>query len=309
VIDSLVRIDGGVPPAPARPRLPEWARRSQTHFESLNLLKRGLRERKLHTVCEEARCPNIHECFQRGAATFMILGERCTRGCGFCSVQKLNPRKHAVQLDADEPANVARMAREMKLGYVVITSVNRDDLEDGGSHHFAETVREVRRALPEARVEVLTPDFCGNLDAVARVLDAGPHVFNHNMETAPRLYGRVRPQANYRQSLGVLGFARSYAAGVLTKSGFMVGLGETPDEVRTLLGDLRAAGTDVATIGQYLQPTRRNLPVAEFVTPRQFEEYREYGLALGFKAVFSGPLVRSSYMADLLSQEARREPC
>jgi lipoic acid synthetase len=309
VIDSLVQIGGGAEPAPARPRLPEWARRSKTHYESLNHLKRGLRELKLHTVCEEARCPNIHECFHSGAATFMILGERCTRGCGFCSVQKLNPRKHGVQLDANEPANVARMAREMKLGYVVITSVNRDDLEDGGSHHFAETVRQVRRALPQARVEVLTPDFCGDLDAVARVLDAGPHVFNHNMETAPRLYPRVRPQANYRQSLDVLGFARSRASGVLTKSGFMVGLGETPHEVRTLLRDLRAAGTDVATIGQYLQPTRRNLPVAEFVEPRQFEEYREYGRALGFKAVFSGPLVRSSYMADLLSQEARREPC
>lgn len=309
MIDSLVQIGGGAPPPPARPRLPEWARRSKTHFESLNHLKRGLRERKLHTVCEEARCPNIHECFHRGAATFMILGERCTRGCGFCSVQKLNPRKHDVRLDAQEPANVARMASEMKLGYVVITSVNRDDLLDGGSHHFAETVREVRRALPEARVEVLTPDFCGNLDAVARVLDAGPHVFNHNMETSPRLYPRVRPQANYRQSLDVLGFARSHAAGVLTKSGFMVGLGETPDEVHTLLRDLRAAGTDVATIGQYLQPTRRNLPVAEFVEPRQFEEYREYGLTLGFKAVFSGPLVRSSYMADLVSQEARRGPC
>jgi lipoic acid synthetase len=309
VIDSLVQIDGGAPLAPARPRLPEWARRSQTHFESLDLLKRGLRERKLHTVCEEARCPNIHECFHRGAATFMILGERCTRGCGFCSVQKLNPRKHDVRLDAGEPVNVARMAREMKLAYVVITSVNRDDLEDGGSYHFAETVRQVRRALPEARVEVLTPDFCGNLDAVGRVLDAGPHVFNHNVETAPRLYPRVRPQANYRQSLEVLGFARSYAAGVLTKSGFMVGLGETPDEVRALLRDLRAAGTDMATIGQYLQPTRRNLPVAEFVEPRQFEEYREFGLAIGFKAVFSGPLVRSSYMADLLRREARREPC
>ena len=306
MIDSLVQI-GGVPPA--RPRLPEWARRSKTHFESLNRLKRGLRDRKLHTVCEEARCPNIHECFHSGAATFMILGERCTRGCGFCSVQKLNPRKHAVQLDADEPANVARMAREMELRYVVITSVNRDDLADGGSQHFAETVREVRRALPQARVEVLTPDFCGNLEAVARVLDAVPHVFNHNMETAPRLYARVRPQANYRQSLDVLSFARSYAPGALTKSGFMVGLGETPDEVRTLLRDLRAAGTDIATIGQYLQPTRRNLPVVEFVEPRQFEAYREYGLDLGFKAVFSGPLVRSSYMADLVSREARREPC
>ena len=313
MIDSLVQIGGGSPAAPSRPRLPEWARRSKTHFESLNHLKRGLRELKLHTVCEEARCPNIHECFHRGAATFMILGERCTRGCGFCSVQKLNPRKHDVQLDAGEPANVARMAQEMKLRYVVITSVNRDDLKDGGSRHFAETVRQVRRALPEARVEVLTPDFCGDLDAVARILDAGPYVFNHNMETAPRLYSRVRPQADYRQSLGVLEFARRRAdhagTGVLTKSGFMVGLGETPDEVRTLLRDLRVAGTEVATIGQYLQPTRRNLAVAEFVTPPQFEEYREYGLSLGFKAVFSGPLVRSSYMADLVSEEAQREPC
>ena len=314
MIDSLVQIGSGAAPAPKRPRLPEWARRSKTHYESLNHLKRGLRELKLHTVCEEARCPNIHECFHRGAATFMILGERCTRGCGFCSVQKLSPRKHDVQLDIHEPRNVARMAREMKLRYVVITSVNRDDLEDGGSHHFAETVREVRQALPEARVEVLTPDFCGDHDAVARVLDAGPHVFNHNMETAPRLYSRVRPQADYRQSLEVLAFARAHAGDVLTKSGFMVGLGETADEVRTLLRDLRAAGTDVATIGQYLQPTRRNLPVAEFVEPRQFEEYREYGLALGFKAVFSGPLVRSSYMADLVSDgivahAAQREPC
>src|SRR4051794_4864650 len=299
-------MEKGAPPA-VRARLPEWARRSKTHFESLNHLKRGLRELKLHTVCEEARCPNIHECFHRGAATFMILGERCTRGCGFCSVQKLNPRKHTVELDVNEPANVARMAREMNLRYVVITSVNRDDLGDGGSRHFAETVREVRRALPEARVEVLTPDFCGDLDSVARVLDAGPHVFNHNMETAPRLYARVRPQADYRQSLDVLAFARRHSESVLTKSGFMVGLGETPEEVRTLLADLRAAGTDVATIGQYLQPTRRNLPVAEFVEPRQFEEYREYGLGLGFKAVFSGPLVRSSYMADLVSEEAQRE--
>ena len=198
------------------------------------------------------------------------------------------------------------MAARMNLRYVVITSVNRDDLPDGGSRHFAETVREVRKALPEARVEVLTPDFCGDLDAVARVLDAGPHVFNHNMETVPRLYPRVRPQAEYRQSLGVLAFARRYAEGVLTKSGFMVGLGERADEVTALLHDLHAAGTQIATIGQYLQPTRRNLPVEEFVEPRQFDEWRDYGLRLGFQAVFSGPLVRSSYMADLVSEEAQR---
>jgi len=297
----LVQIAGGREP---RPRLPEWARKSRTHFESLNRLKTGLRAKNLHTVCESARCPNIHECFHRGSATFMILGDRCTRGCGFCAVPKLNPRRHETLPDANEPANVARMAAEMALRYVVITSVNRDDLPDGGSHHFAETVRQVRRVLPLARVEVLTPDFCGDLDAVARVLDASPHVFNHNLETVPRLYARVRPQADYRQSLAVLEFARKAAPDVLTKSGFMVGLGETGDEVRTLLRDLRKAGTDVATIGQYLQPTRRNLPVTEYVEPAVFEGYREFGMALGFKMVFSGPLVRSSYMADEVSREA-----
>ncbi len=302
--ESLVQIG-----TPKGPRLPEWARKGRTHFESLNRLKSRLRGLQLHTVCESARCPNIHECFHRGAATFMILGNRCTRGCGFCSVPKGNPTKHDMRLDADEPAHVARMALELKLRYVVITSVNRDDLEDGGSHHFAETVRAVRAALPEARVEVLTPDFCGDMDAVARVLEAGPHVFNHNMETVPRLYPRVRPQAGYRQSLAVLEFARRYAPDTLTKSGLMVGLGETSREVEGLLADLRASGTDVATIGQYLQPTRRNLPVAEFVEPAQFEAYRQYGMRLGFRAVFSGPLVRSSYMADEVSQAARNPSC
>ena len=292
-----------------RPRLPEWARKPATHFESLNRLKSSLRALNLHTVCESARCPNIHECFHRGAATFMILGNYCTRGCGFCSVPKGNPAKRDMRLDPSEPANVARMAAEMRLSYVVITSVNRDDLEDGGSRHFAETVREVRRALPKARIEVLTPDFCGDCEAVARVLDAGPHVFNHNMETVPRLYARVRPQADYIQSLDVLKFARRKAPAVLTKSGFMVGLGETETEVRELLRDLRTAQTDVATIGQYLQPTRRNLPVAEFVEPRQFDAYRDYGLSLGFKAVFSGPLVRSSYMADEVNRTARESVC
>jgi len=198
------------------------------------------------------------------------------------------------------------MAARLNLRYVVITSVNRDDLADGGSGHFAQTVREVRRALPDARVEVLTPDFCGDCEAVARVLDAGPHVFNHNMETVERLYRRVRPQADYHQSLRVLNFARRHRPGVLTKSGFMVGLGESGDEVCELLRDLRAAGADVATIGQYLQPTRRNLPVAEYVEPAQFDAYRDFGLSIGFKMVFSGPLVRSSYMADHVSEQARR---
>ena len=297
---TLVQLECG----PRRPRLPDWARKPRTHFEAVHGLKRELRRLDLHTVCESARCPNLHECFSRSAATFMILGNRCTRACGFCAVPK-----GRVALDADEPANVARMAKSMKLRYVVITSVNRDDLPDGGSHHFAETVMAVRRALPEARVEVLTPDFRGDLDAVARVLEAGPHVFNHNVETVPRLYRRVRPQADYRQSLRVLEFAAGRGAHSLTKSGFMVGLGETPEEVEALLRDLRAAGTDIVTIGQYLQPTRRNLPVTAYVEPPQFEAYREYGLSLGFKMVFSGPLVRSSYVADLVNDEARRGPC
>ena len=289
---------------PPRPRLPEWARRPHTHFESLNRLKSGLRALNLHTVCESARCPNIHECFHRGAATFMILGNLCTRGCGFCSVPKGSPRIHDMRLDPAESANVARIAAEMNLRYVVITSVNRDDLPDGGSTHFAETVRAVRHALPNARIEVLTPDFNGDTGAVARVLDAEPHVFNHNMETVPRLYRRVRPQANYGQSLAVLRFARAHRPEVLTKSGFMVGLGETSEEVHQLLRDLRDQDVDVATIGQYLQPTRRNLPVAEYVAPDQFVLYRDFGISLGFKMVFSGPLVRSSYMADLVSEQA-----
>lgn len=289
---------------PRSPRLPEWARKNRTHFDSLHQLKTSLRALNLHTVCESARCPNIHECFHRGAATFMILGNRCTRGCGFCSVPKGNPAKHDMALDPAEPRNVARMAADMKLRYVVITSVNRDNLADGGSHHFSETVRALREALPDARVEVLTPDFCGDMDAVARVLDAGPHVFNHNMETVPRLYRRVRPQADYRQSLEVLAFARKHRPAALTKSGFMVGLGETEPEVFDLLRDLRAHDVDVATIGQYLQPTRRNLAVTEYVTPEQFERYRDFGLSIGFKMVFSGPLVRSSYMADQVNHEA-----
>jgi lipoic acid synthetase len=234
----------------------------------------------------------------------MILGNLCTRGCGFCSVPKGSAAKREFSLDPEEPLHVAEMAAEMRLRYVVITAVNRDDLEDGGSHHFAETVRRVRDALPKARIEVLTPDFEGNMDAVARVLDAGPHVYNHNMETVRRLYKRVRPQAKYQQSLDVLSFAKRYRPDALTKSGLMVGLGETAEEVQELLRDIHASGTDVATIGQYLQPTRRNLAVAEYVTPAGFDAYRDYGLSVGFKMVFSGPFVRSSYMADQVSEAA-----
>jgi lipoic acid synthetase len=287
------------------PRLPDWLRKSQTHFISVHDVKQDLRRHGLHTVCESARCPNIHDCFHRGTATFLILGNLCTRGCGFCSVPKGSPLKKEFTLDAGEPARVGRLAASMKLRYVVITSVNRDDLPDGGSAHFAETVRQVRQALPAARIEVLTPDFMGDRDAVARVLDAGPDVFNHNMETVERLYRRVRPQADYSRSLGVLAFARRHRPDILTKSGLMVGLGEEPAEVEKLLRDLRAADVAIATIGQYLQPTRRNLPVAGYITPAQFDAYRDYGLSIGFKMVFSGPLVRSSYMAESVEEQAR----
>ena len=296
---SLVQLGPPISPAPEA-RLPEWLRKGRTDFRALHDLKVELRRRKLHTVCESARCPNLHECFSRKAATFMILGNVCTRTCGFCAV----PQGEPGLLGPDEPYQVAEMAASMELRYVVITSVNRDDLPDGGSGHFAETIRQVKGTLPKAKVEVLTPDFRGDFEAVARVLDAGPDVFNHNMETVRRLYRRVRPQADYKQSLAVLARARRLAPEVMTKSGLMAGLGESREEVRQLLGDLREAGTDVATIGQYLQPKRRRLPVAEFIPPAMFDEYREYGESIGFRAVFSGPLVRSSYMAESIQAGA-----
>jgi lipoic acid synthetase len=298
-----------VPLVQIGPRLPEWLRKGFTHNPSVTALKRDLRRLHLHTVCESARCPNLHECFHRGTATFLILGNLCTRGCGFCSVPKGSPAKREFTLDPEEPANVARQAAAMNLRYVVLTSVNRDDLADGGSAHFAATVRSVRAALPEARIEVLTPDFCGDREAVARVLDAAPDVFNHNLETVARLYPRVRPQAGYRRSLAVLQFAKQRCPVALTKSGLMVGLGETPAEVEQLLLDLRRAEVDVVTIGQYLQPSRRNLPVAEYVRPEQFDAYRRLGLKMGFSMVFSGPLVRSSYMADQVADAAREASC
>lgn len=302
--EPLIQIEDAA--RPGRARLPGFLRKPVTRFEAVQHLKNDLRRLNLHTVCESARCPNIHECFSRRAATFMILGNVCTRGCTFCSVPKGSPAKREMSLDPNEPGHVAEMARAMDLRYVVITSVNRDDLDDGGSAHFAETVARVREALPEAQVEVLTPDFCGDRPAVARVLDAGPHVFNHNMETVARLYRAVRPQADYRQSLGVLRFGRAHAPGVLTKSGLMVGLGETEAEVDNLLEDLRSADVDVVTIGQYLQPTRRNRAVAEYVPPERYERWKQRGLALGFKMVFAGPFVRSSYMAELVNEQAQQ---
>jgi lipoic acid synthetase len=284
------------------PRLPEWLRKPRRNVEADHGLKRMLRERGLHTVCEEARCPNRNDCFARGAATFMILGDVCSRSCGFCSVK--TGRGPSIESLAGEPEQVAEAAALLSLRYVVITSVNRDELPDGGASHFARTIEAVRRRLPESLIEVLTPDFKGSTEALRVVLDAGPDTYNHNVETVPRLYRRVRPQADYRQSLDVLKRARGYAPGVLTKSGFMVGLGETRQEVELLLEDLRASDVDVVTVGQYLQPTRRHLPVEEYVHPDRFEQYREYGERLGFRAVFSGPLVRSSYMAEMVHERA-----
>lgn len=295
---SLIQIAPGV----RRPveRLPEWLRKPATAPQAVHDLKVEFRRLGLHTVCESARCPNLHECFSRRAATFMILGDICTRRCGFCAV----PQGRGSPLDPDEPKHVAEMAVRMKLRYVVITSVNRDELPDGGSAHFAATVAEVRQALPDAQVEVLTPDFLGDRAAVARVLDAGPDVFNHNMETVSRLYSRVRPQAIYERSLEVLAFAKRWRPEVLTKSGLMVGLGESETEVRDLLDDLHGAAVDVATIGQYLQPRRNRLAVERFVPPAVFDTYRRYGESIGLRKVFSGPLVRSSYMAEIVAEEA-----
>jgi len=285
------------PPGRALPRLPEWLRKPQRNSQADHDLKKLLRSRGLNTVCEEARCPNRHDCFSRGAATFMILGDVCSRSCGFCSVK--TGRGVDMALLENEPESVAESAAHLGLQYVVITSVNRDELPDGGACHFAKTILAVRRRLPVARIEVLTPDFKGDLDALATVLEARPDTFNHNVETVPRLYRRVRAQADYRQSLNVLANARRIST-ALTKSGFMVGLGETPDEVSALLEDLRDSDVDVVTIGQYLQPTLRHLPVEEYVHPEVFDSYREYGERLGFRAVFSGPLVRSSFMAEML---------
>jgi len=288
-------------------RLPQWLRKPETHFFSVQALKRTLRCYNLHTVCESARCPNLHECFHRGTATFLILGDVCTRGCRFCSISTSSLYKQTSPVDPDEPENVARVAAHMGLKHVVITSVSRDDLPDGGAEHFARTVISVRQAIPEARVEVLVPDFGGNKDAVASVLEAKPHIFNHNIETVPRLYPYVRPQANYRRSLEVLRFAKRSCSEVISKSGLMAGLGEKPDEVRQVLRDLRDVEVDIVTIGQYLRPSLRNLPVAEYIHPKRFDSYRAYGLQLGFRIVSSGPFVRSSYMAEVEASASMEE--
>ena len=279
---------------PASQRLPEWARKGSPLAPAARAVRVLLREKGLNTVCEEARCPNLGECFSRGTATFMLLGDLCTRRCGYCSVATGRPQPP----DAGEPDRVAEAAARLGLRHVVLTAVARDDLDDGGASHFAAAVRAVRRCLPGARVEVLVPDFRGDRPALASVLAAGPDVFNHNIETVPRLFPRVRPQGGYSRSLHMLAAAKALSPAQAVKSGLMVGLGETDDEIASVLGDLRAAGVDIVTIGQYLRPTRDHVPVERHVSPEGFAVLERQARALGFPTVYSGVFVRSSFNAE-----------
>ncbi len=274
-------------------RLPLYLKKPLGRPSELHRVKSILRQRGLHTVCEEARCPNMGECFTKPTATFMILGGVCTRSCGFCSVEK-HTAPQAV--DSNEPEKIAITVKELALRHVVITSVTRDDLPDGGARQFVRTMRAIRRHNPGVTVEVLTPDFGGNPDALKLVLMERPDVFNHNLETVRRLYPVVRPEADYERSLGVLQEARRQ--GLFTKTGIMVGLGEEVEEVKGLIRDVSTIGCMALTIGQYLRPTRENLDVRGFVSQERFREYEDYGIAQGIGSVYSGPFVRSSYNAE-----------
>ncbi|MBI5681573.1 MAG: lipoyl synthase [Deltaproteobacteria bacterium] len=276
-------------------RLPSWLIKKMGQPSSIHSVKSVLRSRNLHTVCESARCPNIGECFSKPTATFMILGNICTRSCGFCSVEK---SALPMTVDPLEPQNIALTAREMDLKHAVITSVTRDDLKDFGSMQFALTIRAIKDTISAISVEVLTPDFKGDKGCLKAVMDELPDIFNHNLETVPSLYGIVRPQADYKRSLKVLETAKEMSDGIITKSGIMVGLGETKDEVKKVLRDLKSAGCDAVTIGQYLRPTKNNLEVKEYVHPDIFKEYEDFGKEIGLKYVYSGPFVRSSYNAE-----------
>jgi lipoic acid synthetase len=286
------------PPGSEEPRvrLPEWARKRGSLGSAARPVRVLLRQQQLNTVCEEARCPNLGECFARGTATFMLLGDRCTRRCGYCAVDTARPEP----LDPAEPARVAEAAARLRLRYVVLTSVDRDDLPDGGASQFAATTLAVRAALPSAAVEVLTPDFKGDREALLAVLEASPAVFNHNIETVPRLFPRLRPQGRYALSLELLRAAKELRPAQATKSGLMVGLGERDGEIEPVLRDLRAAGVDTVTIGQYLRPTRRHAPVDRYVTPDEFRAYEAAARSLGFERVYSGVFVRSSFNAEEL---------
>ena len=287
---------------PGLPRQkPPWLTRRLPTGPAYENLRTLLRASRLHTVCQQARCPNIWECFAQGTATFLILGSHCTRSCRFCAVG----RGPTDQPDPEEPARVAEAAATMGLTYVVVTSVSRDDLPDGGAAHFARTIREIRRRLPAALVEVLVPDFCGNPDALRAVSEARPDVLNHNVETVRRLYPVVRPEANYGRSLALLGHARRYSPGLPTKSGLMLGLGETVGEVEEALRDLAQVGCTMLTLGQYLQPTPEHHPVARFLAPKEFTTWRRKALDMGFSQVASGPFVRSSYHARELYQAVK----
>ena len=278
---------------PPRPKRPEWLKAKIPAGENYARLNGIMRSHRLHTVCEEARCPNMGECWNAGTATFMILGDICTRSCGFCAVKTGRPD---YGLDWDEPRRVVEAVQLMNVRHAVITSVNRDERTDGGAPIFAETIRLIHERVPRCTVEVLIPDFKGSEEALNIVLEAKPEILNHNLETVPRLYRTVRPQANYRQSLEVL--ERSKKSGAVTKTGLMLGIGERTDEVLEVLKDIRATNADIVTLGQYLQPTKEHLPIDRYVHPDEFAMLKKFGTELGFRHVESGPLVRSSYHAE-----------
>jgi lipoyl synthase len=278
---------------------PEWLRVKAPQWERVGNVKEILRDLQLNTVCEEASCPNIGECFSHGTATFLIMGPACTRACPYCDIDF---EKKPVALDPTEPLRLAEAVRRMNLNHVVITSVNRDDLPDGGAGQFVQCIEQIRSLSPKTTIEVLIPDLCSNWDALAQILEASPDVLNHNTETVPRLYRHVRPQGNYERSLELLRRSRELAPWVYTKSGLMVGLGETPAEIHQVMTDLRQVDCDILTIGQYLQPTPKHLDVQAFVTPEQFAAWQTAGNALGFLQVVSSPLTRSSYHAEEVKQ-------
>ncbi|SMF97131.1 lipoic acid synthetase [Methylomagnum ishizawai] len=293
--DKLKRIPIQVVPAETPLRKPEWIRVRLGSGENVQHIKRTLRERNLHSVCEEAACPNLSECFGHGTATFMILGDICTRRCPFCDVAHGRPQAP----DPAEPAHLADTIAELGLKYVVVTSVDRDDLLDGGAAHFAACIRAIRERSPTTRIEILVPDFRGRIEPALDILaQEPPDVFNHNLETVPRLYKAARPGADYRGSLALLARFKAKHPGVPTKSGLMLGLGETLEEIEAVLGDLRGHGCDMLTLGQYLQPSAEHLPVARYATPEEFGRLGELARGMGFSAVASAPLVRSSYHAD-----------
>ncbi len=275
-------------------RLPDWIRVRMPGGPNYMELRQLMRQSQLNTVCEEAHCPNIGDCWERRTATFMILGDICTRRCHYCAVTTGRPHG----LDLEEPMRLAQTVKQMGLRYAVITSVNRDDLPDGGAFIFAQCIRQIRREVPGCKVEVLIPDFCGDWDALQKVMDASPDVLNHNIETVPSVFHRVRPKGDYQRSLELLARAKEMAPQGVTKSGMMVGLGENSDEIIETMRDLRTVECDLLTIGQYLRPSEKHYPLAKFYTPQEFEELREDGEALGFRHVASGPLVRSSFHAD-----------